>query len=159
MRSDYVKAAVILGTCGIVAAAVLVVGLVFGMRWAIDSALAGHLPPLQETVDQTGRRLETSVESSATRVVAGVDSGAERLATTLDASTDELDGSLNEQMSALDATLAAGSVTVAQTMGEAFERPMLIRAPEGIGIHGSEEGSAVRVRASVSLGGGGGGGD
>lgn len=168
MRSDLVKAAAILGVLVVLASVVLVVG----MRWAIGSALASHLPGLNETLSQTGQRLETSVESSATRLIAGVDTGAgevsaavsvtgEALATTVEGSTDQLDRSLNEQMRALDGTLAAGSLTINRTIEQAFEEPMLISAPRGLPIHGAENGAPpVRVQASISgLGGGGNGED
>lgn len=166
-----VKAAAILGASGILAAAVLVVGLVLGMRWAIDSALASHLPALNETVTQTGRRLETSVESSATRVVAGVDGGAEEvaatvstvgksLATMVDASSDQLATSLDTGVAQTNRTITVSSSAVNQTLQQSFEKPLLIHAPRALPIQGPEEdGPPLKVNASLLGGGEGGGGD
>ena len=100
MRSDLTKAAAILGVCMLVASAVLVVG----MRWAIGSALSAHVP----------------------QVTAAVASGS----TNVDEAGDKLTATMEASAQRISETVVASAASVTQTMGRAYEQPLLVGTPE-----------------------------
>lgn len=146
MRSDAVKAAFIVSASGLIASVILVLG----MRWAIGSALAAHLPELNRTLSATGGRVEDAIQQSTSAL-------GDRVATTGEAVSDSVERSADTLRTASERVAEViddRSTALNGTLLRSFEQPMLIAAPEGLGIKGAQDADApaVQVDASVSLG-------
>lgn len=166
MKSDLVKAATILGVSTGVAIVAASVVIVFGVRWAINSALDPQVRSLDATVANAASRIEASVQSASTDVSAQIDQSAgkldasvlgvsvqlasatEALSGELDASSNQLSDSFNAGVERLNETLLAssghvgdridaGTIRVSETAAQAFREPLLIRAPQPLPITGT----------------------
>ena len=132
MRSDLVKASLVLGVGFIVGSAVIVLG----MRWAIGSALSAHLAELE--------RLNTTMAASAEEVESAVTQGSVRVS-----------GSVETSSTRVSETVASSAMALKSSVDRGFEEPLLIRAPASLpvtgvmGIEGAADGRALNVAARI----------
>lgn len=132
MRSDLVKASAVLGLFLILGA----VALVFGMRWAIGSALAAHLRALEQ--------LDATMAASAEEVESAVERGSVRLAGTVEGSSTRVAGAVE-----------TSAATLKESVERGYREPLLVRAPEALpvtgamGIEGVEDGRPLNVAATL----------